>query len=281
MASRLLCTLAVSLSLTLSCGKPTPPPAIPEMVSNNAALSGATFFSPGETFEWRLKVARIEGGQIHLALGEPGMMDERKVIIAASRVEQSGLGALFTHREAEITSWIDVDQGTPIRHRSILNSDKGSETIEAEFFPGRVNLVRIGGKKGEDRSARLVLPNFTPHNILSFLLVARNWAPPAGTEVVVDILANTRVWRASLKAGGFESIATAAGTFRARRIDATAMRLTSVGKQEPKTKKTFSIFYSADDLKLPLLARSGSGLREAELELMSYRNGAHSLPSGL
>ncbi len=272
--------LTMCAALATACGGQ--PQKIVDVRESTAIkeLHGALVFFPGESFEWKFSIARVEGGQITMAVGAPGQIDNRNVVIVASRVEQSGLASLLVDKDADLTTWIDVAAGVPIRHRAVLSSNTTSETIEAEFSRGKISMVRVGGTEGESTPSRSVSPDNWPHNTSSLMLALRNWTAPKGSEASFEFLAHSRVWRVNLKMGDIEEVTSPAGTFRARRIDGVGVRLTTVGKLQPETKKEFTFFYTADDLRLPVSATSETRVGRARLELVGYRNGAIELPAG-
>jgi len=235
------------------------------------SLEGALHYVEGESLEWRVSVAGVEAGQIALAVGERGQQNGRDVLIAVTRTESTGILRFLADAAEQVDTTLDVLASAPISHRATLTKDGQVTTIDAGFSPGRLALT-LEGKNGKQTLRRTVAPDVWPLNYPTTLLTLRGWAPAKGTRATVDVLARTRVWRATLVVAGEEKVSTHLGSFSALRIDGVATRLSKKGRPEPKKTRRFSVWISADRLRLPVRAQSDTRFGTATLELIRYRN---------
>src|SRR5262245_8884687 len=74
-------------------GRSSEPP--PDMGPPTALPVIGGRYQPGESMRFELSLRGIVGGEASVAVGNPGVVDGKRVIIVRSRVESAGVVAMF------------------------------------------------------------------------------------------------------------------------------------------------------------------------------------------
>src|SRR5262245_20041872 len=84
-------------------------------------------FLPGEEMRFELSLRGLVGGEAAIAVGQAGRVDGKRVIIVSSRVESTGVVAMFRQVRDEVTTSIHLDTGLPLSHSAhVLFGNKES-----------------------------------------------------------------------------------------------------------------------------------------------------------
>ena len=114
---------------------------------------GQTFFIPGEHMSFELSLRGVIGGEAITAVGEPGDIDGRSVVIVRSRIESAGVIALFKEVRDDVVTWIDVDTGRPIKYYADVKFGKKESIIQTTFNDGEPGTFEIDyERRGKPRT---------------------------------------------------------------------------------------------------------------------------------
>ncbi|HTE53148.1 MAG TPA: DUF3108 domain-containing protein [Kofleriaceae bacterium] len=253
----------------------TPPPLGPPTA---LPVSGGVFL-PGEEMRFELSLRGILGGEAAVAVGQPGKVDGKRVVIVSSRVESAGVVAMFRQVRDEVTTFIHLDTGLPLSHSAhVIFGDKES-TIETKFAGGENGAfdveVRSKDKTGEEvrRTVHQAMPEdqaaFDPHAVIGAL---RGWKPEDGQHAYFFVLVGRHLWQNTVRLTGHERVRTRLGQFDALRIDGVAQRLTrELREDRRKPQRTYTMWISDDEARLPLLVMGKTEFGEVKAELVEYR----------
>jgi hypothetical protein len=250
--------------------------ALPEAAlvedASPATLSGqAPHYLPGESMSWRISLRGIAGAEAVLMVGHPGLIDERPAVVIRSRVESTGVARSFKKVRDDVITWVDLETGVPLRHEADLLFGDRRTRVETSFRAGGYHLVaqRPNGNKVSRR--QVLPPGEVAHDGHSIMGVLRAWQPAPGTRATFFTVGGQRLWRSTVQAGGVETVSTALGPVPALRIDGVAERLTG-GLQRDKSRspRTYSIWISTDERRLPVQVRAHTELGDVIVELVDY-----------
>lgn len=272
-----LCAIALSITSCGASNNSTPlsvePIALPSM-PEETLKAGESFFIPGETLGFDISLRGVIGGTVQLAVGDPGVVDGRSVVIVKSLVQSAGFVAAIKEVRDEIVTMIDVETGAVLKHD--LDSKFGDleaaiSTDMGKGAPGTFALTYT--RKGQ--APKHVIQNMPPDAIAfdvhAILGVVRGWNPQDGDEESFFMISGRRLWRSSLRVGAHETIRTAMGKNPTIRIDGVAQRVTS-GLRDLKSKqpRNYSLWLSDDANRLPLLVMATTEYGDLRLELVEY-----------
>ncbi len=250
-----------------------PPTALP-------AVGGV--FLPGEEMRFELSLRGILGGEAVVAVGQPGKVDGKRIVIVSSRVESAGVVAMFRRVRDEVSTHVHLDTGLPLRHQAhVIFGEK--ESFIATSFAGGANGafdVEVRGKnragQAMQRTLRQAMPDdqaaFDPHTVVGAL---RAWEPEDGQHAYFFVLVGRHLWQNTVRLTGREKLRTRMGQFDALRIDGVAQRLTrGLREDRRKPQRTFTVWISADEGRLPLLVLGKTEFGDVKAELVDYRSPA-------
>lgn len=231
----------------------------------------APLYLPGEEFHWEISFRGLRGARAVMVVGEPGTADDRMVVILRSRIQSTGVAAVFKRVRDDVTSWIALDGGAPVFHRADVRFGSKEAAIETRFGPGpfRIDVSRLNRTP---RTYTQALPSdHTAHDAHSLLGTLRAWDVPAGTHAYAYVLSGRRVWHLTTTHSGRETIETALGSFEAVRIDGVAWRLEHDLQVAPdRDPRLFRIWLADDATKAPLLIEAVTEHGTLSVELIEY-----------
>ncbi len=225
-------------------------------------------FQPGEAFTWNVSLRGIVGATAQMAVGKT---DKSGLITIHSKLETAGIARFFKYVRDSVTSTIDPKSGVPKFSRSdVIFGDKAflvetlfkTNTCEIEF--------QRRGKKKQRRIQKMPkgLMLFDFHSSIAAL---RNWDGKKGEKTYLYTISGRRLWHTRLISRGVETIKTPLGSFKTIRVDGTSKRLYNNRKVDKRKKpRTFSIWRSADEFKLPLLVVAKTEYGDVRVALSSY-----------
>jgi hypothetical protein len=208
-----------------------------------------------------------------MAAGEPGKVGEQNVLILASRIETSGMLAIFTDRTEEVTTWMDAVSGRPIRRRSLLRRGDRSNTLDIDGFTPDGFKVTNNDSAGEREVTGQAIPMHQgAYDLASSLLALRGWKGEPGSRAQLYVLSTWRVWRVNILYSGVEKIKTQHGSFPCRRLDGITVRLGRDGQPEEEHTRRLSMWISDDEHRLPLRMATSTSIGAATAELATYHS---------
>jgi hypothetical protein len=231
-------------------------------------------FRPGESMRFELSLRGIVGGQASVAVGNPGRVDGKRVIIVRSRVESAGVVAMFKEVKDEVTTWVDLDTGLPVEHLAAVRFGKKEMTIQTKFAGGQAGsfdlaVIRPGSVA---RNAHQSMPAdsaaFDAHSVIGAL---RAWRAEEGQHAYFFALVGRHLWQNTVRLTARERVRTRLGRFDALRIDGVARRLTRDLREDPrKPPRYYTLWMSDDEQHLPLLVTGKTEYGEVKAELVEY-----------
>lgn len=231
-----------------------------------------TWLLAGETMEFELSLHGIVGGIAHVAVGEPGIVADRQVIIVRSRLETTGVVALMETVSEEAIAWIDIDSGLPIYLKADHKSGDLEIVLETRFGAGAPGSFTVDTQStGVRERFRYAMPSrhaaLDPHAMLGAL---RAWDGKIDEQAVFYVLAAGSVWQSTIRMTAREHVHTLLGRAAAVRIDAVASELSpTLGEIGPRSLHC-AMWISDDAERRPLLVRCDTKHGAARVELTRY-----------
>ena len=274
-----LATLAIVTLLTGACAARNhidePAPLHPAAVdaAPPVSLDGVhPLYQLGEAFTWEVTFRGVEGGRARMAIGEPTLVDGKKVLALHADAESSGLLAVVKTIHDEVFAWIDADTGLPLR--TVGNSNTSGKELHAEAsfdHAGHRAEVAYTIASGALQKTGRRLPASTTYDPLGVILVLRGWAAPDGARTVLHTLGGRTVWRTELAVDGREVRETRLGKLPCIRMSGTSWRLTgALAVDTKKEPRRFTVWMSDDARRLPLEIVAHTELGDLDVVLTSY-----------
>ncbi len=220
-------------------------------------LRAPRFFA-GESITWKVTFAGIEGGRARLAVGAPGVVEGRNVVMVSAQARTSGLFAAIKRLEDDITSWVDAATGAPVRTESETNLDGKRRITHASFSETHATMrtwapaSRAEGAPMRESNRRLPLRQ-TTHDAMSSLLMIRGWDAADGARGRFFTLGGRQLWSTVLSVEAREEIDGPLGLRRCIRIGGVSTRVDARGVPQPgKKQRTFVVWLSDDERRVPV-----------------------------
>ena len=232
-------------------------------------------FRPGESMRFELSLRGIVGGEATVAVGSPGLVEGKRVIIVRSRVQSAGVVAVFKEVKDEVTTWVDLDTGLPLEHMAAVKFGKKEMTIETKFAGGvagsfdlAVSRPGVYSRRVAHQSMPADIAAFDAHSVIGAL---RAWRAEEGQHAYFFALVGRHLWQNTVRLTQHERVRTRLGRFDALRIDGVARRLTRDLREDPrKPPRYYTLWMSDDDQHLPLLVTGKTEYGEVKAELVDY-----------
>lgn len=232
-------------------------------------------FRPGESMRFELSLRGVVGGEASVAVGRPGLVDGKRVIIIRSRIESAGVVAMFKQVRDDVTTWIDMDSGLPLGHLAEVKFGKKEMTIETKFAGGdagsfdlAVTRPGVAVRRVAHQSMPANIAAFDGHSVIGAL---RAWRADEGQHAYFFALVGRHLWQNTVRLTQRQRVRTKLGRFDALRIDGVARRLTRDLREDPrKPPRYYTLYMSDDDARLPLLVTGKTEYGEVKAELVEY-----------
>lgn len=256
---------------------PPPPPTQNEDERAQPALIRLAptqpFFVAGETMAFELSYGGILTGRAVLAVGEPGQVDGRSILIVRSQFETAGAAKLVTAIRDNIDTRLDWNTGVPVEHRGeALGSKRATALIRFEGQLTRVEYEREGKKK---LMFDVTLPpGEIMHDTHTILGALRAWEPEPGAVLYFYSASGRRVWRTELAFRGSETMRTAMGLRAALHFAGSAARLNhrSLDVDTARSARSIELWISDDAQRMPLRVVAHTEYGDFRAELVSYQH---------
>ena len=267
------------IASTSGCGSAAP--ALAEVAAVEPATSrppvaltvDRPFFIPGEQMTWSLSLRGIFGGEAVMAMGEPGYVDGRHVLVVRSRTVTAGAVKLIKEVRDDITTWIDLDSSLPLRIAGDLKFGARETRVATEFTKSgyTVEYQRLNRDNKPRKRAQLVPANLT-HDTHSLVGVMRAWNPEVGTRAYFYTVAGRRLWHNSIRFSGRETKRTRMGLYPTMRFDGVATRVNGrLIPDQRKKPRSYTIWFSDDATRMPLLLVARTEYGDVSVELTDYQ----------
>lgn len=245
----------------------------PDLSAPAQLIAGSSLYVPGEYLAFKVKWKGFAGGSTQLLVGQPGVESGRNAVVVKSITATEGLVAVFKHLRDELTTFVDLDSGAPIRSQNHVESGRDARQIEIEFGD-RGFSVDHAPSDGPRQSWKQKLPEDGPwaHDIHTILAHIRAWNPPLGTRGYAYVQSARMFFRLELVAAGRDVVKTPAGEFEAIRFEGTAISLNRKGAiHESKVRRKMRFWISADPARLPVKLLSETQYGDVYAVLTEHR----------
>jgi uncharacterized protein DUF3108 len=234
---------------------------------------GAPYFIPGEVMTWEISVAGIVGGEATLAVGQPGMVDGRQLLVVRSRTISAGALRMIKEVKDEVTTSIDLATARPTEMQADMLFGSKSTHVHSLFTDNIVDIEH-GSGDGPMRTSRVILaPGDAAFDSHSAMGLVRAWNPQVGERRVLLVFGGRRLWRSTIELRGREAATTPFGTQPALRYEGVAVRLDSdLDVDDSKPPRQFTVWLSDDADKVPLRVKAYTELGDVEMVLTDYRS---------
>ncbi len=223
---------------------------------------------------FELSLHNVVGGEAIVAVGKPGKVDGRDVIVVRSQSKSAGVAALFKEVSDDVTTWVDLVSGHPTQLVADVKFGAKEALIETRFSgvrPGRfdIDYTRRGKRK---QTLRQQMPEVGAYDGHSVLGVLRAWNPPAGSQSFFFVLAGKRLWSNEVRVVGRERITTKLGSLNASKIEGVAWRLDRrLRRVKKKKSRSYTVWISDDDQRLPIRVVAKTEYGEVKVEMIDHR----------
>ena len=265
----------VALLVLVACSGPPPLAPIVEGPIDPAVDAAPeidqSFWIPGERLRYDLRFRGVVLAEMNMAVGEPGVIAGREVVVVRSRAATAGVVGLAGMRASEsATSWIDRRTGGVLERHTRVDDNGDVRAFKLRFSPGVAEIVRIAANgdasPGWDQTTpadRIIYDN---QGILGLL---RGWRPAPGTTASYWALTDRILNRHVARYSGAEIISTATRHARADRYDADIYSPSGYRREN----QSYRIWITADDRRTPLRMEIPHRFGRLILELREHRVG--------
>ncbi len=240
------------------------------------------FYIPGETISWEVaiqpqfKSKRLPNIKVSaeavMAVGKPGVLHGKRVIIVRSRVKAGGLiVAMGGNATQEFLTHISTKDSN-VTYRLFKADMMGkSETIETRFFEG--GYWRIRRRRGRAYRRKKTIPaGEVAYDVQAILGVLRGWNPKLGSYAYFNALTENTYCRHTVRFSEKVSMQTRMGRSRAIRIDGRVRRLRrnlTVDKNDKG--RPYTLWVSDDAERRPLRIAIQMKRAKVQFEIVGYK----------
>ncbi|WP_199350993.1 DUF3108 domain-containing protein [Haliangium ochraceum] len=231
------------------------------------------YFVAGETFSFELSFQGILTGRAGIAVGEPGQVEGREVLIVRSAFETAGAVKFLKNMRDNIDTQIDWLSGAPITHSAHAENDESTASAQTRF-EGDTTVIVYERSDKPTLTIQVVLPEGeTMYELHSLLGMLRAWEPDAGDRVVFYSVSGRRVWRTEMHFAGSETMRTPMGLYAALHFEGVSRRLKpdTLAVDENKDPRRIGLWISDDIKRMPLRFIAYTEYGEFQADLVDYR----------
>jgi hypothetical protein len=224
----------------------------------------------GERFEVRASIAGIDLASLSFDVAAPCRRGETIVLPVHAHAERRGIATAFASGRIDSSSFLHVGDRMPLWLGSRVERAKRSYHLTTEWLAAgyRYRYQRDGGK-ARDKTVELP-PDMLVHGPFSALGALRTWSGSLGSRDVMHVLLGRRLWRLDLHVAARETVWSGDESRDAVRIDGIARRMMTRQLQPGRAKRSWSLWVSDDDQRMPLRASVQTRKHTVELELTDY-----------
>ena len=231
------------------------------------------FYVAGETMSFELSYGGILTGRAVMAVGQPGQIDGRPILIVRSLFETAGAAKLLSVFRDNIDTHIDWTTGAPVEHRA--RAESAERKVNAfTRFEGQRTLIEYQHEGRRKLTFEVTLPEGeVMHDMHSVLGALRAWEPVPGSVVYFYSVSGRRVWRTELVLRGSETTRTAMGLRSALHFEGFSRRLhhRTLEPDPNKEPRGMSLWLSDDVHRMPLRVVAHTEYGTFQAELVTYQ----------
>lgn len=243
-----------------------PGPAVVQEPTNTLGLH------PGESMAFEVHIAGVLAGEAQLAVGQPGEVDGRQVIVVKSRAATAGAAALVKQISDEATSVIDLESGRPISLESMIVNSGKRTTASAKFAGGIAEVTYQRPTDQKPKTQKINFGKIVVNDAHTAMAQLRGWRATKGATRTVFVIGGRRLWRIDVTYGGEETIGGTLGNRRAIRFEGKSFRAKpNMTIESNKPARTFTVWLSDDADRVPLKVSASTELGEITMELTDYQ----------
>jgi hypothetical protein len=229
---------------------------------------------PGEELEFEVTAlgmtAMVARAWVNEKPGEDG------TVAISLRARATGLVGLIRNALVEKETALDPSTGFPRRYLTYAEVGSKQRRYTVVFGP-RWFRYRYWRNHGLPRASVVKVPDGGhAHDLHSLALALRAWRPNPGKRARLYAAVGRRLWRIDVVYGGPDTIIRDQVPTRAIRLAGEAYKLHPDPDQ--RVTRSFKVWLSNDERRVPLRARVDSSIGMLGLELTSYRAAADSEP---
>lgn len=248
-------------------------PEMPAAASLVRLPSTQPFYVSGETMSFELSYGGILTGRAVMAVGQPGHVDGRSILIVRSLFETAGAAKLLSAFRDNIDTRIDWNTGAPVEHRA-ESETKDRRAHAYTRFEGQRTLIEYQHDDKRKLELEVTLPEGeVMHDMHSVLGALRAWEPVPGGAIYFYSVSGRRVWRTELTLRGSETMRTAMGLRSALHFEGMSRRLKpkTLEPDPAKEPRAMSLWLSDDAHRMPLRVIAHTEYGQFQAELVSYQ----------
>jgi len=265
---------AAAPGAAVAATKPAPP------APNRALGAGPPLATPGEHMQYRLSLKGIDLATYEIALGELTDVAGRRALVVQSHAKVTGVAAFVATIDDRFTSWIDVATGRPLRFQAdefASGSRTKVEHVVVDLAGRTGNVVPVAFHVNDEPGVteppqQVSEPVAWDYN--AFMIALRAWEGPPGTALSAEVFRSRWIWHVDVKIAGKENLVTALGDLPALRLEGRTYKLERNGTRDTgSAERTFTIWISDDDGRVPLQISAITDYGELEMQIVDYQPG--------
>lgn len=226
---------------------------------------------PGETMAFEVHISGVLAGEAQLAVGQPGEIDGRKVIVVKSRASTAGAAALLKQISDEATSVIDVETGRPISLESLIVNGGKRTTASAKFAGGIAEVTYQRPTDSKPLTQKINFGKVIVNDAHTAMAQLRGWKATKGATRTVYVIGGRRLWRIDVTYAGEQEIGGVLGNRRAIVFEGKSFRAKpNMTLESSKAARTFTVWLSDDADRVPLKVTATTELGEITMDLTDY-----------
>jgi len=237
----------------------TPPAAAgaaSQVIAPGERLVGTVYILGVEAARAEAEACRDAGGDVHVHL-----VAESVGIAATLQRARMEMDTVLAGDELRpIADWSDADVGGKLRRYDVRFRTGGYD----------YDYHRSTGPPVHER-IRVADPQETVHDLLTGVLLLREWRPTPGTPARFSAVLGRHLWITDAVFRGPDVVIHADGPYPAVRIEG----VTRKQHRDPKLRETapFQVWFSDDPDRIPLRAKTTSDFGDIWLEMTEYHRG--------
>lgn len=244
------------------------PPAPTAVTAEPADTLG---LHPGETMAFEVHISGVLAGEAQLAVGQPGELEGRQVIVVKSRAATAGAAALIKQISDEATSVIDVGTGRPISLESLIVNGGKRTTASAKFSGGSAEVTYQRPTDPAPKTQKINFGNVVVNDAHTAMAQLRGWKATRGATRTVFVIGGRRLWRIDVTYAGEQTIGGTLGNRRAIMFEGKSFRAKpNMTIESSKPARTFTVWLSDDADRVPLKVTASTELGEITMDLTDY-----------
>lgn len=264
-------SLVLGLAWVAACAGADAMTSQPPAAATAAESVSSLGLHPGESMAFEVRLAGVLAGEAQLAVGQPGQLDGRNVLLVRSRAATAGAAALIKKISDEATTVLDLDTGLPISLDSQISNNAKTMTASARFAGATAEVTYQRNTDTAPKTLKLKFGTTTVYDGHTAMAQIRGWKAVRGDTRTVFVIGGRRLWRIDMTYAGEESIGSALGNRRAIRFEGKSFRARPNMSIEPgKPTRSFTVWLSDDGDRVPLKVVASTELGDIVMDLTEY-----------